>query len=152
MNPPLRSIADQEALWNGLLDGTIDFIATDHAPHTVEAKAKPIELAPFGIVGLETAFALLYTHLVLKGKCKLEQLIKWLSTKPAEVFQLNKGRISIGADADLVLLDLDQHWTINPEAFVSKGKNTPFGGWKVSGKPVLTMVGGKIVYQQILAP
>lgn len=152
MNPPLRSIADQEALWNGLLDGTIDFIATDHAPHTVEAKAKPIELAPFGIVGLETAFALLYTHLVLKGKCTLEQLIKWLSTKPAEVFQLNKGRISIGADADLVLLDLDQHWTINPEAFVSKGKNTPFGGWKVSGKPVLTMVGGKIVYQQILAP
>lgn len=149
MNPPLRSQADQEALWQGLQDGTIDFIATDHAPHTAIAKAKPIEQAPFGIVGLETAFALLYTHLVKENKCTLAQLIAWLSTKPAEVFGLSKGTIELGADADLVLLDLDQEWTIKPEEFVSKGKNTPFGDWKVIGKPILTVVCGKIVYQQI---
>lgn len=149
MNPPLRAIADQEALWEGLLDGTIDFIATDHAPHTKEAKEKAIEEAPFGIVGLETAFALLYTHLVQKDKCSLEQLIYWLSIKPAEIFSLSKGKLEIGSDADLVLIDLDEEWTIKPEEFVSKGKNTPFGGWKVSGKPVMTIVGGKIVYQQI---
>ncbi len=149
MNPPLRSVADQEALWQGLLDGTIDFIATDHAPHTADAKAKRIEEAPFGIVGLETAFALLYTHLVKENKCTLPQLIDWLSKKPAEVFGLSKGIIELGADADLVLLDLADQWTIDPEQFESKGKNTPFGDWTVVGKPVLTIVNGKIVYQQM---
>ncbi|GAA4065691.1 dihydroorotase [Amphibacillus indicireducens] len=149
MNPPLRSIADQEALWQGLLDGTIDFIATDHAPHTKEAKAKRIEQAPFGIVGLETAFALLYTHFVKENKCTLTQLIDWLSTKPAEVFGLSKGTIELGADADIVLLDLAEQWTIDPEQFESKGKNTPFGDWTVVGNPVLTIVNGKIVYQQM---
>ena len=149
MNPPLRSKADQEALWQGLLDGTIDFIATDHAPHTAEAKEKQIEQAPFGIVGLETAFALLYTHLVKEDKCTLAQLIDWLSMKPADVFELDKGTLEVGADADIVLLDLEETWTIKPEQFESKGKNTPFVDWKVVGNPTLTVVSGKVVYRQI---
>ena len=92
---------------------------------------------------------MLYTHLVKENKCTLAQLIDWLSTKPAEVFGLSKGTIELGADADLVLLDLADQWTIDPEQFESKGKNTPFGDWTVVGKPVLTIVNGKIVYQQM---
>jgi len=148
MNPPLRAKEDQLALWEGLLDGTIDFIATDHAPHTKEEKSKPLAEAPFGIVGLETSFALLYTHLVKTDRCSLEQLIDWLSKKPAEVFGLAKGIIEVGADADLVLLDLNKQWKIDPKTFQSKGKNTPFKGWDVFGKPVLTMVAGKVIYQE----
>ncbi|WP_440895228.1 dihydroorotase [Amphibacillus sp. Q70] len=149
MNPPLRAKEDQVALWEGLLDGTIDFIATDHAPHTALEKSQPLEQAPFGIVGLETAFALLHTHLVEKGKCTLEQLIDWMSKKPAAVFGLAKGVIETGADADLVLLDLTDQWSIDPETFKSKGRNTPFSNWDVSGKPVLTMVAGQVVYQEM---
>ncbi|SEN61964.1 dihydroorotase [Amphibacillus marinus] len=148
MNPPLRSVADQEALWTGLQDGTIDFIATDHAPHTATEKALPITEAPFGIVGLETSFALLYTHLVKRNKCSLAELINWLTTKPAEVFALNKGAIKIGAVADLVLIDLDKQWTIDPNDFYSKGKNTPFNQWEVIGKPVLTIASGQIAYKE----
>lgn len=148
MNPPLRAKEDQQALWEGLLDGTIDFIATDHAPHTEVEKQKPIEETPFGIVGLETAFSLLYTHLVKEGKCTLGELIDWLSKKPAEVFGLEKGKIEVGVEADLVLLDLNKEWQIDPELFQTKGRNTPFKDWKVIGKPILTMVAGKIVYQE----
>lgn len=147
MNPPLREKEDQLALWEGLLDGTIDFIATDHAPHTVLEKSRSLEEAPFGIVGLETAFALLHTHLVKTGKCTLAQLIDWMSIKPADVFGLSKGVIEIGADADLVLLDLSSQWSIDPETFKSKGRNTPFSKWDVIGSPVLTMVAGQTVYQ-----
>jgi dihydroorotase len=148
MNPPLRGADDKLALIEGLLDGTIDFIATDHAPHAEEEKAQGMKLAPFGIVGLETAFPLLYTNLVKKDVLTLQQLINFLTIKPAEAFNLTYGKLKVGAPADLVLLDLDSEYEINPEEFLSKGKNTPFAGWKCQGWPVMTMVDGKIVWQK----
>lgn len=147
MNPPLRGEDDRRALIEGLLDGTIDFIATDHAPHTLEEKAEGMELAPFGIVGLETAFPLLYTNLVKKGIISLTQLIEFLTIKPAEAFNLPYGKIEIGAPADLVLVDLEKDKSINPDEFLSKGKNTPFTGWNCQGWPVMTMVEGNIVWK-----
>jgi dihydroorotase len=148
MNPPLRGELDRLALVEGLLDGTIDFIATDHAPHTAEEKAEGMELAPFGIVGLETAFPLLYTNLVLKGIITLRQLIDFLTIKPANAFNLPYGLLEVGAPADLVLIDLDMEKTINPLEFLSKGKNTPFSNWKCQGWPVTTIVDGKVVWKQ----
>jgi dihydroorotase len=147
MNPPLRGEADRLALIEGLLDGTIDFIATDHAPHTIEEKAEGMELAPFGIVGLETAFPLLYTNLVKKEIITLSQLVEFLTKKPAEAFNLPYGKIEVGAPADLVLVDLEADKSINPDDFLSKGKNTPFTGWNCQGWPVMTMVEGKIVWK-----
>lgn len=149
MNPPLRTKEDQTALFEGLLDGTIDFIATDHAPHTAEEKAKGFLHAPFGITGLETAFSLLYTHLVKEGKMSLSQLIDYLAVKPAEVFDLPYGHLINNEIADLVLVDLAKEITIDRNQFYSKGKNTPFDGWKVYGDPVLTMVAGKVVYRNL---
>lgn len=146
MNPPLRGKADQEALIAGILDGTIDFIATDHAPHTTEEKGEGMKLAPFGIVGLETAFPLLYTHFVEKGIFTLKQLIDFLTIKPAKTFGLQSGVVEVGAAADLVLIDLEHTDVINPSRFLSKGKNTPFTGWKCKGWPVLTLVNGEIVW------
>lgn len=146
MNPPLRGSKDREALIEGILDGTIDFIATDHAPHTAEDKAEGMQLAPFGIVGLETAFPLLYTHFVEKGIFSLKQLIDFMTIKPAETFGLSSGKIEIGAEADIVLLDLNHSEKIEPDQFLSKGRNTPFGGWECKGWPVLTMVSGKIAW------
>ena len=148
MNPPLRGKKDLEALIAGLLDGTIDFIATDHAPHTAEEKAEKIELAPFGIVGLETAFPLLYTHFVEKGIISLEQLLSYLTSKPCDAFKLPYGKIEEGKQADIVLLDLKEEKVIDVNEFASKGKNTPFAGWKCKGWPVLTMVDGKVVFQK----
>lgn len=147
MNPPLRGKKDQEALIEGLLDGTIDFIATDHAPHTAEEKAEGMQLAPFGIVGLETAFPLLYSHFVEKGIITLNQLIDFLTIKPSDAFNLPYGRLGVGTDADLTILDLSSEKEINPSTFLSKGKNTPFSGWKCKGWPQLTMVGGRIVWE-----
>ncbi len=148
MNPPLRAAVDRDALIEGLLDGTIDFIATDHAPHTAEEKGLGMELAPFGIVGLETAFPLLYTHFVKNNILTLEQLIDFLTIKPAQCFGLPYGKIQIGAPADLVLINLKEERSIHPEEFVSKGKNTPFAGWKCSGWPFMTIAGGKIVWEK----
>ncbi|UFU00965.1 dihydroorotase [Radiobacillus kanasensis] len=148
MNPPLRSEEDRQALLEGLLDGTIDFIATDHAPHTAEEKSHGLQKAPFGIVGLETAFSLLYTHLVLTKKITLKQLIDWLTIKPAEVFNLPYGRLEQRQVADLVLLDLEKEYTIDKHSFFSKGKNTPFHDWNVTGVPVLTIFEGKIVFEE----
>lgn len=150
MNPPLRGVDDQEALIEGLLDGTIDFIATDHAPHSEEEKAQSFETAPFGIVGLETAFPLLYTYFVEEGKATLYQLVEWLTTKPAALFQLPYGMLSEGEVADITLIDLDSEKEIAASDFASKGRNTPFDGWKVNGNPVLTMASGEIVYQDEL--
>jgi dihydroorotase len=147
MNPPLRSREDREALLAGLKDGTIDIIATDHAPHTAEEKAAGIDRAPFGIVGLETAFPLLYTNLVLTGEITLQQLIHLMTVKPAEIFGLPYGRLEVGAVADLTVIDLETERTIDPESFVSKGRNTPFAGWTCKGGPTLTIVEGKIVHQ-----
>lgn len=148
MNPPLRAESDREALIEGLMDGTIDFIATDHAPHTEEEKAEGMSLAPFGIVGLETAFPLLYTHLVEKNRLTLEQLISFLTIKPSEAFGLPYGRIEKGTSADIVLLDLQEEREIDPKEFLSKGKNTPFAGWKCKGWPVITIAQGKIAWEK----
>jgi dihydroorotase len=148
MNPPLRSKADREALIEGLLDGTIDFIATDHAPHTSEEKAEGFQLAPFGIVGLETAFPLLYTHFVETNIMTLNQLVDFLTVKPAEAFGLPYGELKVGAAADIAVIDLDEKKEINPEEFLSKGKNTPFAGWSCKGWPTLTIAKGKIVWEK----
>lgn len=146
MNPPLRGKEDQEALLEGLLDGTIDMIATDHAPHAAAEKAVGILDAPFGIIGLETAFPLLYTYLVEKGHLSLKQLIDFLTKKPADVFGLSYGKIEKNHIADLTLIDLETEKVIDEKELRSKSKNTPFYGWKVKGVPVLTIVDGKIVY------
>ncbi|WP_139489887.1 dihydroorotase [Brevibacillus dissolubilis] len=147
MNPPLRSREDREALIQGLLDGTIDIIATDHAPHTEEEKAKGLERAPFGIVGLETAFPLLYTHFVEKNIFSLAFLIEKMTQKPAEIFGLPYGRLTEGAIADITVIDLETEKEIIPDEFASKGRNTPFAGWKCKGWTALTLVDGKVVYQ-----
>lgn len=148
MNPPLRGKDDQEALIEGLLDGTLDFIATDHAPHGEEEKANGFLEAPFGIVGLETAFPLLYTHLVQKNVLSLHELIDRMTKKPADVFGLPYGTMEEGAPADLTILDLDKTAKIDRYQFASKGKNTPFHGWEVNGFPVMTIVNGKVVFEE----
>lgn len=148
MNPPLRAKEDLQALREGLLDGTLDFIATDHAPHTTEEKANGMDQAPFGIVGFETAFPLLYTKFVASGEWTLQQLIDWLTVKPSQVFGMPYGTLDEGAAADLVLLDLDEERNIDPQQFHSKGRNTPFSGWTCKGWPVMTIFGGQIVWQE----
>lgn len=150
MNPPLRAKEDQKALLEGLLDGTIDFIATDHAPHAEEEKAQGFLHAPFGIVGLETVFPLLYTHLVKTGTLSLNQLVDYLTVIPANVFNLPYGRLEENLPADIVLVDLENETIIDKHDFLSKGKNTPFHDWKVFGEPVLTIVHGKVVFQKEL--
>lgn len=147
MNPPLRGQEDLEALRAGLLDGTLDFIATDHAPHTAEEKANGMKTAPFGITGFETAFPLLYTNFVQKGTWTLKQLIDWMTQKPADVFGLPYGKLEVGATADLVLLDLTKEQKIDRTTFVSQGKNTPFDGWSCTGWPVTTIYGGQVVWE-----
>ncbi|RLQ95806.1 dihydroorotase [Falsibacillus albus] len=148
MNPPLRSSEDRQALIEGLLDGTIDFIATDHAPHTDEEKAEGMKQAPFGIVGLETAFPLLYTNLVEKGLCSLKQLIEWLTIKPSLAFKLPYGKLDIGEGADITLIDLNKTAKIDPANFLSKGKNTPFKGWNCKGWPTATFVNGEMIWKE----
>ncbi|TQR20822.1 dihydroorotase [Psychrobacillus vulpis] len=148
MNPPLRAKEDMLALREGLLDGTLDFVATDHAPHSEEEKANGFEKAPFGIVGLETAFPLLYTYFVKNGEWTLKQLLDYLTTKPSNVFGFEFGKLEVGAPADLVLIDLEKEQVIDKEAFLSKGKNTPFNGWVCTGWPQVTIYNGEIVWQE----
>lgn len=148
MNPPLRAKADREALIEGLLDGTIDIIATDHAPHTAEEKAKGMQLAPFGIVGLETAFPLLYTHFVKTGVLSLTGLIERMTSKPADLFGLSSGRLTEGAVADITIVDLETEREIDAATFASKASNTPFQGWKCQGWPIMTVVGGNIIWSE----
>ncbi|AJC24025.1 MULTISPECIES: dihydroorotase [Bacillus] len=148
MNPPLRSKEDREALIEGLLDGTIDFIATDHAPHTEEEKNTDMKLAPFGIVGLETAFPLLYTHFVKNGAWTLKQLVDFMTSKPCEAFDLPYGTLAPGAPADITLIDLEKEAAIDKDTFLSKGKNTPFNKMKCFGWPVATMAAGKLAYEE----
>ncbi len=147
MNPPLRGIADKEALIEGLLDGTIDFIATDHAPHHEDEKAVGIETAPFGIVGIENAFQLCYTKLVQTGVITLQQLVDWLTVKPARVFNLEMGVLLPGRDADITVIDLDKKYTLDKEAFLSKSKNTPFDGVGLMSDIYMTIVNGDIKYK-----
>ncbi|MUV40032.1 Dihydroorotase [Lentibacillus sp. JNUCC-1] len=148
MNPPLRSPEDHQALIDGLKDGTIDFIATDHAPHAEDEKALGFMQAPFGIVGLETCFSLMYTHLVKRGILTLSELVACMTRKPADVFGLPYGRLEENSAADLVLVDLEHAYQIDPADFESLGKNTPFTNWQVEGKVLWTMVEGEIVYEE----
>lgn len=148
MNPPLRSRRDVEACIAALEDGTIDIIVTDHAPHSEEEKAKGMQLAPFGIVGFETAFPLLYTKFVAEGRWTLGMLVQRMTAGPAQVFGLKAGRLAPGAPADLTIVDLEEERTVDPAAFASKGRNTPFAGWKLKGWPVATIVGGNLVWSE----
>ncbi len=150
MNPPLRAAEDRAALIAALLDGTIDMIATDHAPHETAEKARGFRQAPFGIVGLETAFPLLYTRLVKTGVLALEQLVQRMSTIPAERFGLPGGHVRVGAVADLTLVDLKRCARVDASTFYSKSENTPFADWELQGWPVWTMVDGEIVYDAAL--
>lgn len=148
MNPPIRSKEDQAALIEGLKDGTIDMIITDHAPHSAEEKAKGLDGSLNGVVGLETAFTTLYTGLVLKNIISLEKLIELMCITPRKIFGLVGGRIEVGQVADVTLLDLDEVYTIQAEKFLSRGKSSPFDGWKTQGRPILTIVGGNIIWQK----
>ena len=148
MNPPIRSAADRDALIEGVQDGTIDVIATDHAPHTAEEKSRGLAGSAMGIVGIETAFPLLYTGLVKPGILSLERLVELMSTSPRRIFRL-EGGIDAGQEADFTVLDLGARWTIDPEEFLSKGHATPFAGREVEGRAVLTVVGGRAVYDTL---
>ncbi|MBD2870102.1 dihydroorotase [Paenibacillus arenilitoris] len=148
MNPPLRTPRDVKAVIEALEDGTIDMIVTDHAPHSAEEKARGVQLAPFGIVGFETAFPLLYTKFVRTGKWTLGFLLKRMTSDPARVFRLHEGRLAQGAPADLTIVDLESERAVDPSSFASKSGNTPFGGWKLSGWPVSTIVNGKVVWSE----
>ncbi|HTO11036.1 MAG TPA: dihydroorotase [Candidatus Binatia bacterium] len=147
MNPPLRSKRDTEALLEGLLDGTIDCIATDHAPHAVSEKEGEFDRAAFGIVGLETAVGLLMDRLVAPGTLPLATLVARLSRDPARLLNLPGGSLAAGAPADLTLLDPQARWTVDPARFASRSRNTPFGGWTVTGRPWKTIVGGRVVWE-----
>jgi dihydroorotase len=147
MNPPLRSEADRQALLDGLRDGTIDVIATDHAPHTVQEKEQEFDPAPCGVIGLETALAVTLTTLVASGALSLNQAIAKLSSEPARILKLSKGQIAEGADADLTIFDPTREWEVDAGAFASKSRNTPFHGWWLKGQTVATCVAGKIVWE-----
>jgi len=146
MNPPLRSESDRQALIRGVADGTITVIATDHAPHTRTAKLVEFDHAPFGIIGLETAFPVCYTELVASGIITLPQLIAKLTTGPADVLGMKNYSLAYGNPADLTVLDPEEEYVIDKETFKSKSRNTPFDGTKVRGKVKMTIVGGRIVY------
>lgn len=143
MNPPLRSFSDRQALIAGLIDGTIDCIATDHAPHSMEEKTGSMKTAPFGITGSETAFSILYTRLVQPGILSLEQLLSAMTIQPAQILNLNAGDLKIGAAADIAVFDLNTAHLIQIEDFLSKGKNTPFIGDTVYGWPKATYIDGQ---------
>ncbi len=146
VNPPLRMQKDVEAIIEGLRDGTIDVIATDHAPHHRDEKKQEFDKSPFGISGLETALAL-SLRLVHEGFLTLPQLVKKMSTTPAKILNIGKGTLKKGSDADITIIDVNREWKVEPEGFASLGKNTPFAGWMLKGMPVVTICKGKIFEQ-----
>ncbi len=145
MNPPLRTRRDTEALIEALADGTIDCIATDHAPHAAAEKEGEFDRAAFGVVGLETAVSVLLDRLVRPGRLPLATLVARLSADPARLMNLPGGRLAPGAPADITVLDLDREVTVDPARFRSRSRNTPFAGWRLRGAPVMTIVGGRRV-------
>ena len=146
MNPPLRTSQDVQAIKDGLRDGTIDVIATDHAPHATQEKQQEFTEAPFGIVGLETALSLTLA-LVEEGVLTLESAVDKLATAPAKAFSLNAGTLAVGAPADVAIVDPNLEWEVDPSRFRSKSRNTPFAGWKVKGRVTKTIVSGRVVYE-----
>jgi dihydroorotase len=149
VNPPLRSLADVAAVREGLKDGTIDAIATDHAPHALYEKEQEFDAAPFGIVGLETALGLTVTSLIEPGVLTLQEAIAKLTWNPARIFSLPKGRLNLGADADITIFDPEREWTVDVNHFASKGRNSPFHGFKLKGQVVATLVGGRFVWGEV---
>ena len=149
MNPPLRESSDLTALATALADGTIDAIATDHAPHGEDEKAVEFDAAPFGVVGLETAASVVHDRLVARGRLSLERFAALFSAGPARVFGLPGGTLAPGSPADATIFDPEARWKVEPQRFLSKGRSTPFAGWDLSGAPVATIVGGEVVWQRI---
>jgi len=147
MSPPLRSRGDVDACLEGLIDDTIEVICTDHAPHALEKKMQELDIAPFGIIGLETCLPLTITQLVEPGHLTWEQAIRKLTVNPARILGINKGTLKVGADADVTIIDPSRRWTVDVSEFKSKSKNSPFGGWELTGRAVTTIVGGKVRYQ-----
>lgn len=148
VNPPLRTRLDVEGILAGLEDGTIDVIATDHAPHSAEEKARPLPEAPSGMVGLETALAVTLTRLYHTGVMDLSDILRKMTINPAFILRIPKGRLSLGGGADFTIFDPDEEWTVDPEQFASKGRNTPFAGRTLKGRVKYTIVDGKIIYQE----
>lgn len=149
MNPPLRSAQDRDALIEGVRDGTIDVVATDHAPHSADEKAKGLAKSAMGITGLETAFPVLYTRLVKTGVITLERLVDMMCVRPREIFGIKGGKIELGEPADLCVINPNKKFTVNSDEFVSMGKSTPFEGIELYGENVLTLLRGEIVYEAI---
>ena len=148
INPPLRTQQDVKGIIAGLRDGTIDAIATDHAPHSAEEKTRPLTDAPSGMVGLETALAVALTYLYHTGEIALSDILRRMTINPACILRLpTKGRLAIGSDGDVVIFDPDEAWTVDPNRFDSKGRNTPFGGWQAKGRVKYTIASGKVIYQ-----
>lgn len=148
MNPPLRTERDRAAVTEALRDGTLDIIATDHAPHHYDEKEQAFDDAPNGIVGLETSVGLMLTHIVGRGVLDLPTLVERMSTQPARAFNLPGGTLRPGAPADVTVLDLDLAWSVDPAEFVSLSTNTPFTGWQLTGRPIYTIVAGRVVAQR----
>ena len=144
---PIRSAADRDALLEGVQDGTIDVIATDHAPHTAEEKSRGLAGSAMGVVGLETSFAVIYTKLVRTGIITPEKMIDLMSEAPRRIFSLGGG-LAEGEAADIAVFDTDREFAVDPATFLSKGRSTPFEGWRLRGDCVLTMSDGRIVYER----
>jgi dihydroorotase len=147
MNPPLRSAADVAAVRDALVEGVIDCIATDHAPHHYEDKEREFDDAPFGVVGLETALAVCMRELVVSGRLDLPALIDRLSSRPARIARLPAGTLAVGAAGDVVVFDPEARWVCDPARFLSRSRNTPFAGQELVGRVVLTLVGGRTVFE-----
>lgn len=147
VNPPLRATKDREGILAGLKDGTIDCIVTDHAPHSAQEKAKPLPEAPAGMIGLETSLGLALTYLYHSGQMSLSDVIQKMTINPAKILGIRKGFLALGASADITIFDPDERWTVDPDQFASKARNTPFAGMELQGKVKYTIVGGKIIYQ-----
>ena len=148
MNPPLRSAEDRDALIEGILDGTIEVLATDHAPHAADEKSRGLEKSAFGIVGIETAFPLMYTHFVKTGRMTFDHLMEIMSKNPRHIFGFG-GKLAVGQRADLAIFDLEKEYEIRSEEFLSMGKSTPFEGWKVCGECVMTLCRGEVAYEKV---
>jgi dihydroorotase len=146
MNPPLRTQADVDALCEAVRDGTIDLIATDHAPHHYDEKEREFEDAPNGIVGLETALAVCVNTLVRTGNLTYSTLVERMSCSPARLFKLDGGSLKRGTVADVTVFDPRMQWTVDPNRFLSKGRNTPYGGMRLTGRAIHTIVGGEVVF------
>ena len=146
MNPPLRTRADVDAVIGGLRDGTIDLLATDHAPHSPEKKMRELDQAPFGIVGLETLIPITVLGLIEPGHLTWPEVIRKLTVEPARLLNIPKGTLRPGADADVTIIDPETTWKIDPAAFHSKSRNTPYGGWEVRGRAHTVIVSGEVRY------